>query len=160
MIRMILLVCFLVAGPSKAETVSAKLIKVVDGDTIHLLVGGQKERIRLAEIDTPEKKQTYGIESTKALRRLLATGDITIRLIDVDRYQRWLAHVYVDNQWINLTLVEQGHAWVYSKYATSAELFLAQEIAITARLGLWKISSPKPMPPWQWRQVQRKLQRK
>ena len=129
---------------------------MVDGDTIHLLIDGKKERIRLAEIDTPEKEQAYGLESTAALSALLSFGDITIRLTDIDRYKRWVAHVYIDKRWVNLTMVKQGHAWVYTRYATSKPLFDAEQQARAQLLGLWQTPATDLMPPWEWRQARRK----
>ena len=64
MIRTIVCLCLLYIGSATAENIPGELIKVVDGDTIQLLINGKKERIRLAEIDTPETKQDYGIEAT------------------------------------------------------------------------------------------------
>jgi len=156
MIRTIVFLCLLYAVPAAAEHIPGKLIKVVDGDTIHLLIDGKKERIRLAEIDTPEKEQAYGLESTAALSALLSFGDITIRLTDIDRYKRWVAHVYIDKRWVNLTMVKQGHAWVYTRYATSKPLFDAEQQARAQLLGLWQTPATDLMPPWEWRQARRK----
>lgn len=156
MIRMIVCLCLLCAGSAVAENIAGTLIRVVDGDTIQLLIDGKKERIRLAEIDTPEKEQAYAIESTKALSTLLSSGDITIRLIDIDRYKRWVAQVYVGERWLNLIMVEQGHAWVYQRYATSKALFSAEKQARARLLGLWKTPNADLMPPWEWRQKNRK----
>ena len=156
MIRTIVCLCLLYIGSATAENISGELIKVVDGDTIQLLINGKKERILLAEIDTPETKQDYGIEATEALSALLSFGDITIRLTDIDRYKRRVAHVYIDKQWVNLIMVEQGHAWVYTQYARSKALFNAEQQARGKLLGLWQTPRSDLIPPWEWRQAQRR----
>ena len=155
MIRMIIFLSIFFAGLASAADIKAQLIKVVDGDTLHLLVDGERQRIRLAEIDTPEKKQAYGAESTALLKSLISGPEITIRVTGVDRYNRWLAHVYAGTLWLNLALVEQGHAWVYARYATSQALFDAEALARAQRLGLWQLPAVDLMPPWQWRRKQR-----
>lgn len=55
------LVLLLVTFPATAETVyQGKVIKIADGDTLTLLVDSKQFRIRLSDIDTPERKQPFG----------------------------------------------------------------------------------------------------
>ncbi|GIS32920.1 MAG: hypothetical protein Ct9H90mP4_08340 [Gammaproteobacteria bacterium] len=59
---------------------------VVDGDTVHAIKGDKLYKIRLTEIDAPERDQPYGAESTRLLKLLLKDGyfnaDISV-LIDM-----------------------------------------------------------------------------
>ena len=55
-----------------AATITGKVIKVADGDTITILVGTVQHRIRLQGIDAPEPKQPYGRASGRALSALVA----------------------------------------------------------------------------------------
>ncbi len=55
------------------DTLTGKVGRVVDGDTLYVLDANYKEhKIRLAGIDAPERKQAYGLASRKHLASLVA----------------------------------------------------------------------------------------
>ena len=128
-------------GDSKRNAVVAR---VIDGDTIEL-VGGQ--RIRLVQIDTPEKHvECYGDAASALTRRLIPAGthvriEQDPNLDQVDRYQRKLAYVWKGDEDVNVTLVRDGAAGVWffggrrGRYAK--ELLSAAEQAQSDRKGLW-----------------------
>jgi micrococcal nuclease len=117
---------------------------VIDGDTIALVDG---TRVRLVQIDTPEKgDECYGDEASELTRRLLPPGThVRIEqdpsLDQVDRYNRKLAYVWKDDEDVNLALVEEGAASVWffdgdrGRYA--GELLRMAERAREDRKGLW-----------------------
>ena len=130
---------------------SAKVIEVVDGDTVRIRLGSDDESVRLLGIDTPEVKdprkpvQCFGVEASNATNKLLPKGT-TVRLVrDVearDRYGRLLAYVYrsTDGLFVNLALVEQGYAvpLTYPPNVTHADAFVAAAGgARDAGRGLW-----------------------
>ncbi len=85
--------------------------KISDGDTIKANFGSKQATIRLACIDAPEKKQSWGKQSTDKLKQLLPTGQkIKLRLVNIDRYKRIVGEIYLNNQSINLTMVTEGQA--------------------------------------------------
>jgi endonuclease YncB( thermonuclease family) len=106
-------VAWLNRGDSKQNAVVAQ---VLDGDTIEL-VGGQ--RVRLVQIDTPEKHdECYGDEASELTRRLLPAGThVRIEqdpsLDQVDEYQRKLAYVWKGDEDVNVALVRDGAAGVW-----------------------------------------------
>ena len=118
--------------------------RVIDGDTIEL-VGGQ--RVRLVQIDTPEKHvECYGDAASALTRRLLPPGTrVRIEqdpaLDQVDRFQRKLAYVWKGDEDVNVTLVREGAAgvWFYGgrRGRHSSELLRASEEARSAPRGLW-----------------------
>jgi micrococcal nuclease len=132
---------WLTRGDSKQDAVVAE---VIDGDTIEL-VGGQ--RVRLVQIDTPEKHdECYGDQASELTRRLIPAGThVRIEqdptLDQVDRYQRKLAYVWKGDEDVNVTLVRDGAAgvWFYDgrrgRYA--GELLDAVEEARAGHRGLW-----------------------
>ena len=131
-----------------------RVVKVVDGDSITLLVNNNSQlKIRLAEIDTPERGQPYWRVSRQTLADLVAGKAVMAIEIDIDRYHRIVAHVYVDGLWVNEELVKNGAAWVYPKYAYSEELFSAQEDARNKKIGIWGLSEKERIPPWEWRRM-------
>jgi micrococcal nuclease len=117
---------------------------VVDGDTIQL-VGGT--RVRLVQIDTPEKgDECYGNEASELTRRLLPSGThVRIEqdpaLDQEDRFGRKLAYVWKDDEDVNLTLVEEGAAGVWffdgSRGRHADDLLRAAERARNEGKGLW-----------------------
>ena len=132
---------FLTRGNAKQNAVVAR---VIDGDTIEL-VGGQ--RVRLVQIDTPEKRtECYGEAASEVTGRLLPPGThVRIEqdpgLDQVDRYQRKLAYVWKGDEDVNVTLVREGAAgvWFYGgrRGRHAGELLQATEQARAERKGLW-----------------------
>ncbi len=55
----------LIASSSFAATFTGKVVRVLDGDTIEVLVNTKPVRVRLADIDCPEKKQPFGNAAKK-----------------------------------------------------------------------------------------------
>ena len=112
--------------------------KVIDGDTILASNDTSEIKIRLASIDAPETTQIYGKEATNHLSELICDKEITIDDYGIDRYNRTIATVYLENEDINGKMVEDGYAWFYPLYANGKD-YLKQEI--TAReesRGQWK----------------------
>ena len=145
---LISLIFISISGFSKApsDQYTARVERVVDGDTIKLANG---EKVRYIGIDTPETKhpkkpvQYMGEEASEANRKL-GEGK-TVRLeFDVqkrDKYGRMLAYVYVDDIFVNAWLVENGFAQVstYPPNVKHQELFLKlQREARENKRGLWK----------------------
>ena len=131
----------LTRGSSSSGAVVAR---VIDGDTIELL-GGQ--RVRLVQIDTPEKhEECYGDAASAVTGRLLPPGTrVRIEqdpgLDQVDRYRRKLAYVWKGDEDVNVTLVREGAAgvWFYGgiRGRHASELLRATEQARAERKGLW-----------------------
>jgi endonuclease YncB( thermonuclease family) len=136
-----------------------KVVKVTDGDTIHVL-DQQKERhkVRLAGIDAPEKKQAYGNKSTQNLAKMIAGQNVEVEYNKRDRYGRIVGKVLRDGQDVNLSQVIEGYAWHYKKYQREQSkidqvLYSSGETEARARrIGLWSL--PKPVPPWEFRRNQ------
>jgi micrococcal nuclease len=131
---------FVTRGSSKKAVVA----RVIDGDTIEL-VGGQ--RVRLVQIDTPEKHvECYGDQASRLTQRLIPAGthvriEQDPKLDQVDRFRRKLAYVWKGGEDVNVTLVRDGAAGVWffggrrGRYAK--ELLSAAEQAQADRKGLW-----------------------
>lgn len=142
------------------KTVRVHFEGIADGDTIYVRDTATQTsyRVRLAMIDAPESKQEYGIEAKAALQQLLrGAGIVTLHVESTDRYGRLIALVEDErNRNINLAMVSQGAAWVYTQYAKRGAfsgqytVFANSERQARMRqIGLWQ--NPAPIEPWRFR---------
>ena len=143
-----------------AETVTGRVVKVYDGDTVTILdASNTQHRIRLQGIDAPERGQAYGRKSGKYLADAVSGKYVVIDYSKRDRYKRIVGTVLLDGQDMNLRQVQGGMAWHYKKYQKEQsqedrEIYSATEIeARQAQRGLWQESHP--VPPWDWRKSKR-----
>lgn len=128
---------------------SGRVVSIADGDTITVLVDRQQVKVRLVEIDAPEKTQAFGNRSKQSLSDMCFGRDALIQEKSKDRYRRTLGRVFCDGMDANAEQVRRGMAWVYDKYVTDHSLYRLQDEARAAKRGLW--NDPDPMPPWVWR---------
>ena len=116
-----------------------QVTRVVDGDTIDVLIDGKNTRIRYLQMNTPERNEPCYRESTDRNAELVAGK--TVRLVPdrelVDPFDRWLRFVYVGDVSVSRVLVEEGFAEVvlYPPNDAHYEEFLALERA-AAQAGL------------------------
>ena len=133
-------------------------IDVSDGDSI--TVKSEKYglvKIRLYGVDCPEAFQIHG-ESAKQFTILKSLHKrVRITPIEFDDYGRTVAIVMVNGENLNEEIIAGGNGWVFRKYCHSAfcENWLKlEEHARNSHLGLWQ--DKNPMPPWEWRDQERK----
>lgn len=135
------------------QEIKGKVIRVLDGDTIEVLQDKKPIRVRLANIDAPEKKQAFGRWSTNQLKALLAGQSVTVSYTQTDRYGRIIGRVFTMNGTeASRFMVQSGAAWVYERYNVDESLPALQREAQEQKRGLW--ADPKPVPPWEWRHKQ------
>jgi len=149
-------------GGIPARTFSGKVIAVLDGDTLLVLRGGKPVKVRLAEMDAPEKAQPYGTASQKSLAELVMGKQVRVASRAVDDYGRLVAVVSAGAINVNHEQVRRGMAWEYSRFASWAarrpslrdplhsnhRLMALQRDAQQARRGLW---ADEAIEPSQWR---------
>ena len=112
--------------PAFADTLTGKVVKVADGDTITVLDNtNTHHRIRLQGIDAPEKGQPFGNASRKHLASLVAGKEVTVKWNKRDRYRRIVGFVFVD-----------GH--------DKPPGGTAQQLPGSARLCCWALSYHSP----------------
>jgi len=131
-----------------------KVVKVVDGDTIHAMDSEKRiAKVRLHGIDAPERGQPYYRSASGALSSLVAGQIIKMRVMERDRYGQIVATIYlVDGANVNMVMVEHGYAWWYRQYAPGyAGLEAAERSARQQKLGLW--ADEDPIAPWEWREM-------
>ena len=148
------LICVALLGASCAAQSAefiAKVVVVLDGDTVMVQRKGGLVKIRLAEIDAPEKAQTFGETSRRSLSDMVLGQQIKVSSQAVDKYGRIVAHLDLDGLDVNAEQIRRGMAWEYSHFHGNQELVALQEEAMQVPRGLWALSDP--MPPWEWRKL-------
>ena len=123
--------------PGNLEIVT--VARVIDGDTVELTDG---RRVRYIGMNTPERDQPYYAEATEANRQLVEGIRVGLETDQesFDRYGRTLAYVWANGQMVNLEVVQQGYANIFTvppnvKYET--EFLTAEREAREAERGLW-----------------------
>lgn len=122
------------AKPTNIITVE----KVIDGDTILGKTKAGEIKVRLASIDAPESSQFYGDESKQYLADLIQGKAVRVEDYGLDKYNRTIATIFLDNVDINEKMVADGYAWYLPLYANGNN-YLKEEIeAREGNKGQWK----------------------
>ena len=141
---------FLLPSISLAQSLTGRVVSVADGDTVTILTPGRQQvKIRLGQIDAPEKAQPFGQRSKQSLSDLIFGKEVRVQVETTDRYGRTVGRIFQDNLDINLEQVKRGMAWAYRQYLTDKTLLGAEHTAKAAKIGLW--SESNPTPPWEYR---------
>ena len=121
--------------------------RFVDGDTVDVACAEVKVRVRLLNIDTPERGRVGFHEATEALRQM-AEGRAIYLVYEHPyhpsrgRYGRLLAYLYADDLNLNLEMVREGWTPFYTKYGVGrfpAEFMQTEAEAMRGRRGLWSV---------------------
>ena len=120
-----------------------------DGDTVKIKDGSYEYKLRINDIDAPERNQTYGKKSRRALMDFCADATIFVAISGTDKYNRRLGKLLCNQQDVSMHMVKNGHTWFYNRFSMDYSLALLQDEARKNKLGLWAYE--KPMAPWVWR---------
>lgn len=150
-------------GSSNFE--KATVVRVIDGDTIHLMMDGKKYKLRMIGVDTPETVhpnkpvQFYGKEASDYSKRQLKNKTVYLQkdVSDTDKYGRLLRYVWLERPssdnpskeeiskyMYNAQLVINGYAYAYSFQPDTrySDLFASfQHQAQEKSVGLWNEAS-------------------
>ena len=135
-----------------AEHETALVVRVLDGDTIEVLLAGETLRLRYIGINSPEDGQPFAAETTQANRDFVEGKKVLLEkdVSETDRYNRILRYVYLlDGTFINAELVRGGYARAaayppdtrYQDYLESV-----QQKASQAGLGIWALPLASATP--------------
>ena len=138
------------SGTPRGAGLEARVVAVVDGDTVRVRVDGREETVRYIGVDTPETKrpgspvECFGPAASAANQRLVDGQQVRLEVGEEqrDRYGRLLAYAYRanDGRLVNQTLVREGYArpLAIEPNVGHAEAFsaLADEARAAGR-GLW-----------------------
>ncbi len=99
----------------KPQSFSARVVHVVDGDSLYLQ--GFRAQVRLWGVDAPEYNQEGGYAATELLIALALGNSVTCRIMDTDKYGRMVARCFLRNgKEINRLMIESGKAREYRRF--------------------------------------------
>jgi len=159
-----------------ATQIKGKILKVVDGDTVHVQPtgGGNLVKVRMLGMDTPEThlavkggvvgQQPWGDQAAAALEKLApVNASVVVVAEGTDKYGRTLGRIFNRNVDVNLELVEEGWAapYIICEAPTCNEAFLEQEYiaqyleacdhARDAKVGIYNPKKPLKELPFEFR---------
>jgi len=127
-----------------------RVSRVVDGDTIHVTRNGQRTKVRLLGIDTPETVHPsepidcFGPEASDFAKERLDGRSVVLEFDPgqprLDRFGRTLAYVWVDGEMFNAAALRDGYAEQYRKddrHPWAADFAQLESDARDRSLGLW-----------------------
>lgn len=132
---------------------SAKVIGIVDGDTVDVLYHELPLRIRMEHIDAPEKRgrQPFGNKAKLIISELCFGQNVS--LLTEGKFDvggRLIAEI-INEEGLNVNkeMVRLGYAWHFKKYSTDMSYDTLEAEALRAGLGLW--GDYNPTAPWNFR---------
>ncbi len=134
---------------AQLDPITARVERVIDGDTIQVRFENKRYTVRLIGVDTPETKhptkavQYFGREASAFTKAALEGKTVLLqkdRTGDtVDRYGRWLRYVLLDGDNFNARLIRDGYTHAYRRFPFSkrTEFIQLEEQARRRGIGLW-----------------------
>jgi len=131
-----------------ANKIEVKLDKCVDGDTAWFILDNETIKTRFLAIDTPESTneiEEYGIEASEYTCNLLSTAkkieiEYDSNSDKLDKYDRHLVWVFVDNILLQEKILEKGYAsieYIYGDYKYLDNLYKIEKEAKDNNVGIW-----------------------
>lgn len=149
--------CFFFSTAALANF-SGEVVRILDGDTVEVLVEKRPVRVRLADIDAPEKKQPFGTKSTQALAALIFRQHVQVidHGKDATPTKRTLGTIMLGTKNVNAQMVAAGMAWAYryKGQPTNPDMAKLEAQAKQQRVGLW--ADKNPVEPWMFRRMDKK----
>ena len=171
-----------ISGLAHGDDFTAKVIVVLDGDTVLVKRSGGLLKIRLAGIDAPEKAQTFGETSKRSLSGMVMGKQVTIVSQAIDQYGRMVAYLSINGLDVNAEQIRRGMAWAaagwrqsrrapapfagdYSNLASLAASRQSLRDPVHSNKALIALQNeakqvPRglwaqsdPTPPWEWRKL-------
>lgn len=146
----IFIVLFIMFTPVYAKE-KVEFSSCTDGDTFKIIYNNEVKTVRLFAVDTPEsvhpKKEVeyYGKEASDYTCNVLKKANKIELEFDensdkLDKYDRLLAWVFIDDKLLQESLIEGGYAkvaYLYGNYKYTTKLQELQEIASNKNIGVW-----------------------
>ncbi len=134
------------------EPIHGVVVNVTDGDIVTVWEKEKQYKIRLYGIDTPEKKQDFGMKAKKFTANMVFNKSLTVIPKEIDKYGKIVGIIYIGQKCLNEELVKNGLAWVYKKYCSEPfcdKWLKLEKEARENKFGLW--IDTDSVPPWNFR---------
>lgn len=146
--KLIFIICLFLVPFSIYAKEEVTLNKCVDGDTAWFNLKEEKIKVRFLAIDTPEstnKNEKYGKEASEFTCNLLKNAtkieiEYDEKADKTDKYNRYLAWVFVDDKLLQDLIVREGYAeikYIYGDYKYLNTLNDSLKLAKKEELNLW-----------------------
>ena len=148
--RWLLLLAAVTSQAALAESISGTVITIVDGDTLVLQDNAKKRHaVRLADIDAPEPKQPFFLQSARSLAALCHRKSAQVEWFERDSRKRAIGYVNCEGKDANAEQLRRGMAWA-SPRATrpTSGMYELETYARLRRVGLW--ADEKAVAPWEF----------
>lgn len=136
----------------ETEKVEVKFVESVDGDTAEFEMNGETIKVRFLAVDTPEsvhptkEVQAYGVEASNFTKEKLQNAKKIELEFDnnsdkTDKYNRYLAWVWIDGELLQDLLVKEGLAkvaYLYADYKYTEQLQESEKVAKEEKNRIWK----------------------
>jgi micrococcal nuclease len=148
--RWLALLTALVFDCALAETIAGSVVTVIDGDTLVVQDAAKKRyTVRLAEIDAPEPKQPFYLQSSRSLASLCFHKSAQVEWSERDERKRYIGHVKCADKDANAEQLRRGMAWASPKSSKpTSGLYELETYARLRRVGLW--ADDKAVAPWEF----------
>ena len=137
--------------PNKFSLKTGAVTHITDGDTFDIMIDGNKSRVRMLGINTPESVdprrpvECFGREASNYLKGLIDNKQVRLEQdpdkTDTDEYGRLLRYVFLGDTNINEQMIRDGYAYEYTykseKYMYQNQFKQAEKFARENKLGLW-----------------------
>jgi len=143
------------------EILEGKVVRILDGDSIEVLVDKTPVRVWLDLVDCPENSQAFGKQAKQFTSDFILGKQVKVRIDtkgkskvyiadEKGRYRRVIGTVFfADGRILNEELLKVGLAWHNKLKSNDTHLVKIEAVARAAKLGLWFDSDP--VPPWKFR---------
>lgn len=126
---------------STPSAIFAKVVRVIDGDTIVIDTG---QKVRYIGMNTPEMEtsECYATEASEINKNLVLGKTVKLEkdISDTDKYGRLLRFVYIDNVFVDDYLIKNGFAKIMTvppDVEFKDEFQESQNYAKKNKLGIW-----------------------
>ncbi len=142
---------FIFTNIVNAEEINVKFSRCIDGDTAAFYYNNEEITVRMLAIDTPETnhptkgKEAYGEEASNyTCYKLMRAKKIKLEYDEnsdkLDKYDRHLAWVFIDNKLLQQELIKKGYGkvdYIYGEYKYLDTLKEEEKNAKINRTGIW-----------------------
>ncbi|MGB9180841.1 MAG: thermonuclease family protein [Pyrinomonadaceae bacterium] len=141
---------------ANASGLQAKVVEILDGDTILVQNVNRQLKIKFRGVDAPEKDQPYGDVARQHLSDLVLGKIVLVDFSAIGNEKDLVAKVYLDKMDVGQQVIRDGVAWFDKEdgrelSAPERNMYAqSEEAARSERRGIWQ--DAQPTPPWEWRQ--------